>query len=602
MISQQLTLFLEKYEKEILDSAEALLDKEMPPLTEELFGLYETTGNRLKYEEVYFTRRKMLAILGMRMILGSEGEWAQKQVYLQKLEEVIVEICKEECWALPAHVQRATDAQWRLTVDLFSSETGQTLAEMLVWLGEELSPRVQQMIRENIERRIFQPFFSSAVPYRNWEGCENNWNAVCAGSIGSACLHLMKEQPERLKECLPRLLDSLTYYIEGFAEDGTCMEGISYYYYGMTYFVNFARELYEATDGKTDIFCGKWGDFPGGEDRRYQIAHFPVKCFFPDGKSLSFSDGDIDGWFRVGVNSVLAMYYGNPKDEGSVAGLFPDMSRSGGLHSDSCYRFAALKMDLIETRRLLKLLQENSQMAKTGANEPAVYTLSSAQWYIAHSEEGVSFACKGGHNAEPHNHNDVGHFIYEGKGELFLTDLGAGEYTKDYFSEKRYQIICNNSFGHSVPVIDGQGQESGREYGCSRFAAEPDGRVSIEFHDAYPKGVLTGLQRDFCFDRRTGELQVKDEIAFCGPKVDQTVKENLVTQILPELSEGQILLKTPKGTCTIKTGQPKERMEVLEYDHSNHQGKMEKVYAIQWPAEVTCGRAVCDFSVKVEWK
>lgn len=44
-------------------------------------------------------------------------------------------------------------------------------------------------------------------------------------------------------------------------------------------------------------------------------------------------------------------------------------------------------------------------------------------------------ACKGGHNLEFHNHNDVGHFIYEGMGTMFFTDLGAGEYKKGYFGE-----------------------------------------------------------------------------------------------------------------------------------------------------------------------
>ena len=55
---------------------------------------------------------------------------------------------------------------------------------------------------------------------------------------------------------------------------------------------------------------------------------------------------------------------------------------------------------------------------------------------------------------------------------MLLTDLGAGEYTKEYFHEGRYRILCNNSFGHSVPVIDGEGQKEGGEYSCSRFEAD----------------------------------------------------------------------------------------------------------------------------------
>ncbi|MFR6332585.1 MAG: hypothetical protein ACLUOI_29915 [Eisenbergiella sp.] len=85
-------------------------------------------------------------------------------------------------------------------------------------------------------------------------------------------------------------------------------------------------------------------------------------------------------------------------------------------------------------------------------------------------------AAKGGNNGESHNHNDV-KLPASGGDEMLLTDLGAGEYTRDYFSEKRYEILCNHSFGHSVPVIDGKGQKEGTEYACSHLkrtaAAEP---------------------------------------------------------------------------------------------------------------------------------
>lgn len=69
---------------------------------EELFALYEKTGNRLIYEEVYFTRRKMLAVFGCLSILEGKPE------YLHKLEEVLDGICEEECWRCPP--------MWRGTV------------------------------------------------------------------------------------------------------------------------------------------------------------------------------------------------------------------------------------------------------------------------------------------------------------------------------------------------------------------------------------------------------------------------------------------------------------------------------------------------------
>ena len=63
-----------------------------------------------------------------------------------------------------------------------------------------------------------------------------------------------------------------------------------------------------------------------------------------------------------------------------------------------------------------------------------------------------AFAIKGGNNGEPHNHNDVGSFLYFIGEEEIISDLGAGEYTKAYFGPERYSVLCCSSRGHSVPI------------------------------------------------------------------------------------------------------------------------------------------------------
>ena len=105
--------FHERYKKQIEALAGQMRTEQLPPLTEELFALFETTGNRLKYEEVYFKRRKFLAVFGMAACIF------KRRADVEKLSEVLLEVCEEECWALPAHVNRATDVDWRNTVDLF---------------------------------------------------------------------------------------------------------------------------------------------------------------------------------------------------------------------------------------------------------------------------------------------------------------------------------------------------------------------------------------------------------------------------------------------------------------------------------------------------
>ena len=61
---------------------------------------------------------------------------------------------------------------------------------------------------------------------------------------------------------------------------------------------------------------------------------------------------------------------------------------------------------------------------------------------------------KGGHNAEFHNHNDVGSYAIRFGGVLISGDPGGTEYTAITFSPKRYTIPIISSYGHPVPHGD----------------------------------------------------------------------------------------------------------------------------------------------------
>ena len=233
-MQNQIKEYVAQYEKEVRKLADQLRNECMSQTTEELFSEFETNGNRIRYEAVYFGRRKFLSVLGLASVI-----WREKED-IQKLEEVIREICAEECWALPAHVRRKENPNWRGVIDLFASETGQTLAHITTLLKDELSEDVIALAQNEVKARILKPFIESKVPYASWEQATNNWNAVCCGNVGSAALLLMKEGTEK-KKLLERLNYALeNYYLEGFGMDGACQEGLGYWVYGFTYFTLFA--------------------------------------------------------------------------------------------------------------------------------------------------------------------------------------------------------------------------------------------------------------------------------------------------------------------------------------------------------------------------
>lgn len=582
-MKEKIQLFLNKYKETVQIAANQLRNQTMPPLTEELFALFEKTGDRLKYEAVYFLRRKYIAVFGMISIME------HKQEDINKLEEVLTEICNEECWALPAHVNRDEGREnskgnsqesyrdWRITIDLFASETAQTLAEIIAVLGNELSQEIKKLVRENVFRRVLNPFYQSEVPYSSWEECEHNWCSVCGGAIGSASIYMMKDNPEMLSKGINRITESLQHYIAGFGDDGTCMEGIGYFTYGMTYYTGFAAQLYEHTKGDVDLLSG---------EKCSQIVTFQQKCYFKNGRTVSFSDGESWSHFKVGLTSYLAKRFSQVE--------IPNMDLAAGFDDDSCYRWASIYRDYIWTKDYLKdhitdMEKENILDKKEIVKNQVI--LPSAQWSIGQSQNGAGMAAKGGNNGEPHNHNDVGSFLYIAGSDMLLTDLGAGEYTKAYFSEGRYDIFCNSSLSHNVPLINGQTQKDGAIYACDHFAADGMGKTSISFAKAYEDGIISSAVRNLKFNSSNGELSIED--CFEPSKNTHSITENLVTEWKPEVSKNQIIIRGENHGCCITTQNTEVDFTCIRKDHHNHSGHLQDVYLIQWELPINAAEIKC---------
>lgn len=585
--------FREQYKNQVKALADQMRDEPLPHLTEELFALFETTGNRLQYEDVYFRRRKFLAVYGVAVYMF------QRQEDVKKLAEVIEEICTEECWALPAHVNRKEDVKWRVTVDLFASETAQALAELVSFVNAALTEEYRLpvelciRVREEIERRVFVPFFSSAPNYGCWECSDHNWNAVCAGSIGSACIYLMEgKEEERLLDCIRRICHSLAFYLDGFKEDGACMEGIGYFTYGMTYFAGFAEQLFRYTKGTINLF---------DNEKVRRIACFQQKMYFQSGRTVSFSDGGQTAKFRMGLTSFLARKYPEVRlpgtspvgmDTSSVLGSSVwSYQLAADFESDSCYRFMGLLRDYIWTEELpatktLHSLSDEAPQQKISAARHDV--LPAAQWSICESAMGTAMAMKGGTNGEPHNHNDVGSFFYLTGDEFLLTDLGAGEYTKDYFGEKRYEILCNSSSGHSVPIVGGKEQRAGAEYGASEFKTDGNGTTWVEFAGAYEKGMAKRLIRETRFGLESGVLTVSD--TYDLPEETGSFIEQLVTQGKVSVDGHTVQILGEQHGCIVQLPEDVQRIWCREEEHRNHVGVPETVRLIRWEVPLCCGK------------
>jgi hypothetical protein len=124
----------------------------------------------------------------------------------------------------------------------------------------------------------------------------------------------------------------------------------------------------------------------------------------------------------------------------------------------------------------------------------------------------VVFASKGGHNDEPHNHNDLGHFLIQVGDHALLADLGAGPYTRSYFTDQRYETVQASSRGHSVPLVADEEQQQGREAAARVLEYRETGAevaFTLDLTTAYRSQTLREFRREFVWRRSGSAMEIE---------------------------------------------------------------------------------------------
>ena len=464
------------------------------------FKMFFVNGDRMPYHKSYYLRRRQLMASAMLSLIYPENA-----EYLDYLMDIVYAICDEYTWCLNAH-QPKLEVNNNCHIDLFAAETALSLAETYHILGDRLEPLIKNRIVAEIDRRI-------TVPYKNgkygWEHATHNWNAVCTGSLGCT---FMLMHPEMMDELEPRFAENLEFFLSGYKDDGMCLEGCHYWHYGFGHFVIYADMIRTFTNGRVDYFK---------REKVKTISTFIQKAFISEDAIISFSDGGRSHKYHMGLVHYLKKEYPN-----DVVAYDPKFS----YIASGCARFAA-------ALRGATWLSEEYYYNPTPDGAAAEYYAADSQMLIKRTRS-YGFAAKGGHNAEPHNHNDVGSFIFAKNGRQVLLDLGSGPYSKQYFAaDTRYQHIECSSRGHSLPIIDGKAQQPGVAY-TSKDTRFENGVFTTDIAGAYGIEELKNAVRSFSFTEDT--VTLCDEFVYEG---SGDIVERMVTFIEPVIGEnGKISL------------------------------------------------------------
>lgn len=208
-------------------------------------------------------------------------------------------------------------------------------------------------------------------------------------------------------------------------------------------------------------------------------------------------------------------------------------------------------------RTMDNLIFRNSIPKQTMPYKPeGVNYISDIQVLTAHTKNGLYLATHGGHNAESHNHNDVGDFIIYANGEPIIIDAGRGNYTARTFSSKRYDLWFTQSNYHNLPIVNGYGQKDGREFealNAKNTITEKEVSLNLDIEKAYDTNAgIIKWSRNVSLDLLKNHITLTDEYNL--KEKPKSLDQVLMTICDIDLSvSGKIILNSPKKqVLTIK--------------------------------------------------
>ncbi|MFD8567553.1 heparinase II/III family protein [Streptomyces sp. NPDC059639] len=549
-------------------AADAARSTPLPPLPFSAYRRFDDDGDRLAYEELYFRRRAHVTALAAEALIDEAAP-------LDALADALWAVCDEYTWALPAHEMHATrlDRGMDRCLDLFAALTAHLLAETVQLYGERLDPRVARRVRDQVDHRVLSLLADDERPLL-WEDWAHNWAAVCGGAAGLAALALWPPGP-RLTRVVDRCRAAQLTYLSGFGDDGGCAEGVDYWVFGFAHFVYFAEELRAAT-----------GEDLLAHPKVAAVARFPSAVHLGGGLFPAFSDAAERPRVPAGLAALLERRLGVR------------------VPAEAVETGAAVARDWGDISRTLRWGTPRLDSGLRPA--PTTTHLPDLAWTVDRGAD-VAFAAKGGHNGEPHNHNDLGQFVLAAHGEVLLADLGGGEYRNGYFDDAtRYTYLHTSSRGHSVPRVASREQSAGGERGARlmRHQLRSDGvDLTLDIAGAYEVPGLTALRRGFAWrrdgdsdgDGESGELLLVDEVETGRP---MRVEEVFVSRLRPEARAGHVTWRgvVAQARLALPDG---GTAHVEEVETTDHEGAPDTVFLLRVGFDLPAGRSGLSFRFTV---
>ncbi|MBO3083430.1 heparinase II/III domain-containing protein [Cellulomonas fengjieae] len=456
------------------------------------YARFRRDGDRVEYEDRVFGREDRLTRAVVTALVTDEPAW------LDEVADGVTLLCEQSSWCWPAHddAARALGAVVPVVtepvLDLGAGEVAARLAWIDHALGDRLDvrvPGVRRRLRHEVRARVLDPF----VARDDWGWLApplSNWTAWIHANVLTAALALL-DGSER-DAVVARAADGLAAYLESLPADGAIDEGYSYWWQGACRALEALDLLEHATgiDAAALPVVRATVGYP-------HAMHLGGRWYLAVGDGTATPPTDLP-WH---VLHAWALRTGSTAaaEHAAAEHVRADLPVRGGIG------------------RTLQALAYDAWPAQTpSAPLPARTWFPSTQVALlrqtAGSTRGLAVALKGGHNAESHNHNDLGSVVVAVDGVPVVVDPGRPTYTAQTFGPDRYALWTMQSSWHSVPEVRGTPQRDGAQHRATDAHVSEDGtRARLDLTAAYPTEELSRWTRTVTLDRVASTVRVEDD-------------------------------------------------------------------------------------------
>ena len=422
--------------------------------------------------------------------------------YIDQLMNGTFAMCEATTWVLSHHLSLQKSGHYfpqsyDNAIDLVCGDVGSVLAWVYYFFHEEfdkIEPEISRRLYEELDKRIMTPYLTET--HFGWKGDRfnpetdhlNNWTPWCSVN----CLQvfaLLEKDLDRFAKAAYMSMESVDKYLNNIEGDGCCDEGPSYWYQGPAKNFEYLLFLNWITGGRVNAL-----DNPMIRD----MGEYISSSVIGNGWVVNFSDASARG----GGNPLVIYNYGKGVDS-------PLMKHYAAYVLDG--KALPATRDRFIIRMFYSLLVKEDLKKETPELVFEPYT-----WYpetqicYMREKDGFFVASKGGHNAQSHNHNDIGTVSVYYKAIPFLIDAGVGTYITKTFSPQRYEIWTMQANYHNVPMLNGIPEKEGRRYESRQSKFDPRTMTfSVDFAGTYPaEACVRSMLRNVSLKK--GKVTIKD--------------------------------------------------------------------------------------------